>query len=62
MDDLDSKIDQIMDYTKEPSTNRFSVQFGAWYNDKKWWILQECPGEAGPMMLKMVGELCIGSV
>jgi hypothetical protein len=61
INELDLKIDAIMDCTKEPSPDKFSVQFGEWYSDnyddKLWWILQQLPREAGPMMLKMTGEL-----
>jgi hypothetical protein len=61
INELDLKIDAIMDRTKEPSPDKFSVQFGEWYSvnydDKLWWTLQQLPGEAGPTMLKMTGEL-----
>jgi hypothetical protein len=50
-----------VDCTKEPSPDKFSVLFGECYHnhkdDKLWQILQQFPGEAGPMMLKMAGEL-----
>jgi hypothetical protein len=61
INEVDSKIDAIMDRTQEPSPDKFSVLFGEWYSDnyddKLWWTLHQLPGEAGPMMLKMAGEL-----
>jgi hypothetical protein len=61
INEVDSKIDAIMDRTQEPSPAKFSELFGEWYNDnydaKLWWTLRQLPGEAGPTMLKMAGEL-----
>jgi hypothetical protein len=61
INEVDSKIDAIMDRTQEPSPAKFSELFGEWYNDnydqKLWWSLHQLPGEAGPTMLKMAGEL-----
>jgi hypothetical protein len=61
INEVDSKIDAIMDRTQEPSPAKFSELFGEWYSDnydeKLWWTLHQLPGEAGPTMLKMAGEL-----
>jgi hypothetical protein len=61
INEVDSKIDAIMDRTQEPSPAKFSELFEEWYNDnydeKLWWTLRQLPVEAGPAMLKMAGEL-----
>jgi hypothetical protein len=61
INEVDLKIDAIMDRTQEPSPAKFSELFGEWYNDnydaKLWWTLRQLPGAAGPTMLKMAGEL-----